>query len=94
MQRRRLINYPTAERAKDTHHEVQGQNKNSIINHEVIVLLWLDGGQKNVIKSVFDIEMLNNVLKKSYLYLFSNACVTNMIIFLRNISWLINQVSV
>lgn len=46
MQRRRLIDYPTAERAKDTHREVQGQNKNSIINHEVILLLWLDGGEK------------------------------------------------
>lgn len=39
MQRRLLINYATAERAKDTHREVQGQNKNSIINHEVILLL-------------------------------------------------------
>lgn len=53
MQRRRLINYPTAERAKDTHHEVQGQNENSIINHEVILLLWLDGGKKKLSLKVF-----------------------------------------
>lgn len=64
MQRRRLINYPTAERAKDTHHEVQGHNKNSIINHEVIFLLWLDGGKIIVVKSVFDIEMLNRCTYK------------------------------